>query len=168
VSAPLVVTLAVEPGAQQRFDAERHRLFPAGGPDAGAHIALFCAVPGYLEERARVDLVRVAGSPFPVGVAGVLPLARGAAYALAAPELARRQKELRELWWEHLTPRDQEAFRPHVTVQNGVSPAEARATVTLLRRAFRPHQIRAEGFVLWRDDGGPWTELARIPFSDSV
>jgi 2'-5' RNA ligase len=161
---PLVITLALDPAAQQRFDAERRRWFPAD--DAGAHVTLFRAVPGAWEEQVRIDLVQAAGAPFPVGVAGVLPLTGGAAYALASPELARRHRVLRQWWWDHLTASDRRAFRPHVTVQSEASPAEARATVAVLRRAFRPYEVRAEGFVLWRDDGGTWTELARIPFTD--
>jgi hypothetical protein len=34
----------------------------------------------------------------------------------------------------------------------------------VLRREFRPYQVRAEGFILWRT-GDPWTELAQIPFT---
>lgn len=166
MTAPLVVTLALDAAAQARFDAERTRLFPVGRTEVGAHVTLFHAVPGEVEEQVRVDLVHAAGPAFPVGVAGVLPLGTGAAYALASPELARRHRELQQRWWDHLTPQDQQGFRPHVTVLNKVSPAEARATVAVLRRAFRPYEVRAEGFVLWRYDGGPWTELARIPFAE--
>jgi 2'-5' RNA ligase len=161
---PLVVTLALDAAAQQRFDAERARLFPAGRSAIGAHVTMFHALPGELEEQARIDLVHEAGPPFPVGVAGVLPLGRGAAYALAAPELVRRHRALQQRWWEHLGPQDRHGFRPHITVQNTVTPAEARATVAVLRRAFRPYEAQAAAFVLWRHDDGPWTELARIPF----
>ena len=90
----------------------------------------------------------------------------GLAYALAAPELVRRHRELQRRWAPHLTAQDRQPLRAHVTVQNKVSPAEARATVAVLRRAFRPVEIRAEGFVLWRYDGGPWTRLAHVPFDD--
>lgn len=162
--APLVVTLAIEDAAQQRFDAERARLFPPGRTQVGAHVTLFHAVPGELEEQVRADLVRAGGPAFPVGVAGVLPLGRGVAYALASTELTGRHRELQQLWWNHLTRQDRQGFRPHITVQNKVEPAQARATLAVLRRAFRPFEVRAEGFVLWRYDGGPWTELARIPF----
>jgi hypothetical protein len=57
---------------------------------AEPHAVLFRAVPDELEERVRVDLVSVAGPPFPVGVAGVLPLADGAALALASASRPRR------------------------------------------------------------------------------
>ncbi|MEO9139205.1 MAG: 2'-5' RNA ligase family protein [Jatrophihabitans sp.] len=161
---PLVITLAVDDVAQQHFDAERTRLFPVGRTQVGAHVTLFHAVPGELEAQVRNDLVQACGPRFPVGVAGVLPLGRGAAYALASPELARRHRALQRQWWPYLTAQDQQGFRPHVTVQNKVSPAEARATLALLRRAFRPYEISATGFVLWRYDDGPWTELARFEF----
>ena len=165
---PLVVTLAIDDAAQQRFDAERARLFPPGRTQVGAHVTLFHAVPGELETQVRSDLAAAAGPSFPVGVAAVLPLGRGAAYALVSTELAHRHRALQELWWPHLTAQDRQGLRPHVTVQNKVSPAEARATLTVLRRAFRPFEIRAEASCLWRYDDGPWTELARIPFPPST
>lgn len=163
--APLVVTLALDPAAQQRFDAERAALFPPGTTEVGAHVTLFHAVPGELLPSVRLDLHDNAGPAFPVGVAGVLPLGRGAAYALLSAELTRRHRNLQSLWWPHLTAQDQQGFRPHITVQNKVTPAEARATTARLRRAFRPYEVQATGFVLWRYAGGPWTELERFPFA---
>jgi len=157
-----VVTLAVEAAAQDRFaaDCATH----GGSP----HVVLFRALPGPLERAARIDLVHAAGPPFPVGVAGVLPLSGGAAYALVSPELTRRRRALQQQWWPHLRERDQRPFRAHVALQTGAAAAEARALVGVLRRGFRPYEIRAEGFVLWRDDGDGWTELARIPFAGSA
>lgn len=161
---PLVITLALNDAAQTHFDAERTRHFPAGRTQVGAHITLFHAVPGELEGQVRHDLVQASGPRFRVGVTGVLPLGRGAAYALASPELARRHRELQQRWWTHLTAQDRQGFRPHVTVQNKVTPEEARATVAMLRSSFQPYEIDATGFVLWRYDDGPWTELARFDF----
>ena len=155
-----MVTLAIDAAAQQRFDTERARWSPGAG---AAHVVLFGEVPDEIEEQARIDLVDVAGPPFPVGVAGVLPLRTGVAYGLVSPALSARHQELQGLWWQHLTIRDRPRLRPHVTVVTGVEPAAARAAHTVLRRAFRPCQITAEGFVLWRADE-PWTELARVPF----
>jgi 2'-5' RNA ligase len=161
---PLVVSLEIDPAAQAIFDAERTRLFPAGRTEVGAHVTLFHAIPGELEAQVRTDLADAAGPEFEVGVASVLPLGRGVAYALAAPELTTRHRRLQQLWWPHLTAQDRQGFRPHITVQNKVEPAEARATLAVLRRRFRPHQVRALGFALWRYDGGPWHLLDRIPF----
>jgi 2'-5' RNA ligase len=157
----LAVTLAVEPDAQHRLDDELARW--SGGP-AAARITLFRELPDELEEQARVDLVDIGGAPFPVGVAGVLPFPNGVAFGLASPELVARRQELATLWWPQLGERDRRGFRPHVVVLRDASGAEARAAYQVLRREFRPYQLRAEGFVLWRTEG-PWTELARIPFA---
>ena len=161
---PLIVTLAIDAAAQQRFDAERAALFPPGRTAVGAHVTLFHALPGAFEGQVRADLSDVAGPAFDVLVARVQPLGRGAAYALESAELMRRHHELRRRWSAALTPQDAQGFRPHITVQNKVDPAEARATVARLRAGFEPFAVRAEGWSLWRYDGGPWTPLATIPF----
>jgi hypothetical protein len=98
-------------------------------------------------------------------VAGVLPLADGAALALASPELARRRRGLEGRWHDHLGETDRRPLRPHVIIQRGLAPAEARALFTVRRRAFRPYEVTADAFVLWRTED-TWTELARIPFAD--
>ena len=133
---------------------------------AQPRIVLFGALPDGLEERVRVDLVAAAGPPFPVGVAGVLPLADGAALALASPELSQRRHELAQRWHDELTEADRRPFRPHVVIGRDLPPAEARALFTVRRRAFRPHEVTAESFLLWRDGADGGTQLACIPFSD--
>ncbi|MDT4948192.1 MAG: hypothetical protein QOJ37_787 [Pseudonocardiales bacterium] len=165
MTPPLIVTLAIDDAAQERFDAERERLFPPGRAQVGAHVTLFHALPGALEPQVRADLGEVSGAAFPVRVAGIVALGRGVAYLLASPEVTRRHRVLQRLWWPHLTAQDQHGLRPHVTVQNKVEPAEARATLAVLRRSFRPYDVTAVGFELWRYDDGPWTHLARIPFA---
>lgn len=39
-TAPLIVTALLEESVQQRFEAERRRLFPAGRTQVGAHSTL--------------------------------------------------------------------------------------------------------------------------------
>lgn len=132
---------------------------------AEPHVVLFAALPDELEQRVRIDLVGAAGPPFPIGVAGVLPLPGGAALALASPELVRRRAALAGAWRAHLPAADARPFRPHVVIERGLEPAAARALFTVRRGSFRPHEVTADGFVLWRE-GPAWTELAHIPFGD--
>jgi len=148
------VTLAVTLGVAEPF------------PDcAEPRVVLFRSLPDELEERVRVDLVGAAGPPFPLGVAGVLPLADGAALALASPELSLRHRELEQRWHDHLTEADRRPLRAHVVIRRGLPPAEARALFTVRRRGFRPHEVTAESFLLWRTDPTGWTELAHVPFA---
>ena len=91
-------------------------------------------------------------------------LGRGAAYAVDSPELVRRHRRLQEGWEPWLTRQDQQPLRAHVTLQNKVDPAVARETVEILRARFSPVEVEAEGFDLWRYEGGPWAHLARFGF----
>ena len=162
---PLVLTLALDPDAQRRFDEERTANFPAGRTAVGAHVTLFHAVPGRLEPVVRADLAQAClRKAFTVDVTEVMSLGRGAAYRLSAPELNDVHAQLRNRWYDDLTAQDRQGFRPHVTVQNKADVDTARRTVHELRAAFRPFQVGAIGLRLWRYDGGPWTPLASFRF----
>lgn len=106
-----------------------------------------------------------ATSSFPVDVAEVVSLGRGVAYRLASEQAHRLHRRLQDRWRLHLTRQDAQPFRPHVTVQNKVSPEVARSTLEQLRASFRPEVTHAVGLELWRYDGGPWTPLASWGFS---
>ena len=157
----LGITLAIEEDARRRFDEVCARWSATPVP---TRIPLFRELPEALEKEVRIDLVGTAGPPFPIGVAGLLPLPTGVAYALASPELLHRHHDLQIAWWADLTPLDRRPLRPHVAVLRGVPTAEARAAYNVLRREFRAYQFRAEGYVLWRT-ADEWTELARVPFA---
>ncbi len=160
---PLVVTLQLAAAAQQRFDAERAALFPPGRTAVGAHVTMFHALPAHLREDVEAELTRLATSlPLPVAVTEVIPLGRGVAYRLAAEGAERLHRRLQDRWGPFLTRQDAQPFRPHVTVQNKVEPAVARATLDRLRAAFRPEVTQAVGLGLWRYDHGPWTLLRMV------
>ena len=162
---PLVVTLQLADGAQQRFDAERQALFPAGRTAVGAHVTLFHALPAHLRPAVEAELGELARlPPFPVSVTEVFGLGRGVAYRLVAEEAQRFHARLQDLWRPHLTRQDAQPLRLHVTVQNKVTPEVAKTTLLRLRETFEPEVVEAVGVELWRYDGGPWTLLRRWPF----
>lgn len=161
---PLVVTLAVDDASQRRFERERAAHFPPGRTQVGAHVTLSHAVPGALRDVVERDLREQAGEAFDVRVAGVRSLGRGVAYVLESAELTRRHRVLQQAWWPQLTRQDRQGLRPHVTVQNKAGPDAVRRALADVQAGFAPFDVRAEGFVLWRYDGGPWTHLRFIPF----
>lgn len=55
-------------------------------------------------------------------------------------------------------------MRPHVTVQNKVSPQKARALRERLEQTFTPFEVRGEGLLLWRYLGGPWELVGEYLF----
>ncbi len=168
-SAPLVVTALLDEPLQRRFDDERQRLFPAGRTRIGAHVTLFHAVPGdeIAVVRAALEDAQHAAPP-PLRVTGVRSLGKGAAYVIDSPGLAAVHKRLADAWWPRLTPQDRQPFRPHITVQNKVDPAAARATVEALTGAFVPVSTTCPGLGLWRYVGGPWEPEAIYLFSGAA
>jgi 2'-5' RNA ligase len=161
---PLVVTLEIDETAQARFDRERAALFPPGRTQVGAHVTLFHALPGEREPEltAELALAAAAREPFPVEVGELMSLGRGVAYRLRSAELLGLHRELQTLWWDQLGPQDRQGYRPHVTVQNKVSPEVASRTLGELRQRFAPFPITARAVRLWRYDGGPWTFRERF------
>ncbi|HJX42991.1 MAG TPA: 2'-5' RNA ligase family protein [Geodermatophilus sp.] len=165
-TSPLVVTLLLEPEAQARFDRLRAQHFPVARNHLQAHVTLFHALPG--EQRPAVDaaLARAAArAPFDVEVTGLQLLGRGVAYRLRSGELAALHAGLAAGFDPWLTPQDRQRLAPHVTVQNKVEPAVARALRDRLAAGFTPHAVPARGLGLWRYLGGPWEPLAEHSFA---
>ncbi len=161
----LIVTLLLEDGAQARFDRLRAAHFPAERNHLAAHVTLFHALPGEEEDAVRADLANVADRPpFDVAVTGVRFLGRGVAYELSSADLAAVRASLARAWAPWLTPQDRQKHRPHVTVQNKVAAAVARALHARLSASFVPDSVTARGLGLWRYLGGPWEPLIALPF----
>jgi 2'-5' RNA ligase len=152
---PLVVTLEIDEPAQARFDSERAALFPAGRTQVGAHVTLFHAVPASIEPVVLAELAAAAAArePFPIEVRELMSLGRGVAYRLRSAELLSLHRGLQLRWWEQLSPQDRQGYRPHVTVQNKVSPEVAHRALGQLRQRFEPFSITARAVRLWRYDG---------------
>ncbi len=165
MTSPLIVTLLLDDDAQQRFDRLRAAHFPVERNHLQAHVTLFHALPGEHLAEVRDELAAVAARPpFEVAVTGVRFLGRGVALDLDADELTRLRARLAAAFGPWLTRQDQQWSRPHVTVQNKVEPAVARALHADLAAAFRPETVTARGLGLWRYLGGPWSPEAAFPF----
>ena len=96
---------------------------------------------------------------------GVRSLGRGVAFVLESPRLGALRAELARRWGAWLTPQDRQAFRPHVTVQNKVSPADARALLERLQAGFAPFAVEGRALALWHYRGGPWEAAGRFPLT---
>ena len=163
---PLVLTLRLDPAAQERFDALRRAHFPPERNHLQAHVTLFHALPGEHEQQVRADLEASARRPaYDVAVVRVRSLGRGVAYDLRSPELSAQRSDLARRWQPWLTPQDARPHAAHVTVQNKVSPERARALLRELEASFLPHAVHATGLALWRYLGGPWEPLGDYRFS---
>jgi 2'-5' RNA ligase len=165
---PLILSAVLDAPVQERLNALRRAHFPPERNHLDAHVTLFHHLPG-AEEAAVAAAVAAAAQEQPapsVEVTGVRSLGRGVAVALASPALTAIRAALAREWAPWLTPQDRAKRGDlHITVQNKVTPQEARTLLAQLSVTVAPERTRAVALALWRYRGGPWEPVARYAFS---
>ncbi len=166
-AAPVIATVQMDAGSADFFQRLRTAHFPPALDRVPAHLTLFHALPGPLEAEIVEHVAAVAAreAPFPMRVAGPVPLGRGVAFRIESERLAAVRAAIAAPFRERLTGQDRQRFRPHVTVQNKVTPEAARRTLADLAAAFEPFEAIAEGVQLWHYAGGPWRPAGAIAFA---
>jgi hypothetical protein len=164
--APLIVSALFGPEDFAWLDGLRRTHFPPERNQLAAHLTLFHHLPPSLEPELRQRLIgatRHVAAPA-ASVAGLMKLGRGVALRIDAPGLQEIRHDLADAFAGLLTPQDAGGWRPHVTIQNKVEPAEARRLHDQLAVGFRPRPLRIAGIGVWRYRGGPWEPVSRHPF----
>ena len=167
IPAPIIVTALFGRADQAWFDALRRQHFPAERNQLDAHLTLFHHLPPSAADELKHRLAgETRGVRAPVArVAGLMSLGRGVAYRLDVPELTAIRARLAEAFAGLLVPQDAGGWRPHVTVQNKVTPAVAKLLLAELSRDFRPREVDIAGLGTWWYRGGPWEPLSRHMFA---
>ncbi|MDU0371611.1 2'-5' RNA ligase family protein [Hymenobacter endophyticus] len=170
VSAPLIITLTLNAEAHAYYTGLRQQHFPPERNYLQAHVTLFHHLPGEQVAAVQQQLLGVAArtAPLLLQVTGVRFLGRGVAYTLENTALQQLHRQLQTAWSEWLLPQDRQPLRPHITVQNKVDPAQARALHEQLATDFAPSTVTGLGFTVWAYEGGPWRELFQVPFAGPV
>ena len=165
-AAPIIVSALFGREDQAFFDSQRAAFFPPERNVLSAHLTMFHHLPPSIEQELGRRLAEeTRGMQAPAArLAGLISLGRGVAYRINSPELAAIRDRLAEAFAGLLTPQDQAGWRAHVTVQNKVAPAEAKALMKTLEADLRPRRLRIHALVAWWYRGGPWEEIARYPF----
>ena len=166
LTAPLILTLRLDAASQAHFDALRRQYFPPERNYLAAHLTLFHHLPGSEAPAISQFLEEWAASlpPLTLLVTGLRFLGRGVAYDVGNDELLRRHRQLQTAWAAWLTPQDQQRLRPHVTVQNKVTPEAARTLHAQLAAEFAPREAQGTGVQLWAYRNGPWDALQEFTF----
>lgn len=164
---PLIVTLRMDEASFDWFQAARKQWFPPERNLVPAHLTLFHQLPGAELDAVGRGLREVCArtAPMVLEASGPWSLGRGVAYRLRSQALEAFRAELADRFDPWLTAQDRGPFRPHVTVQNKVEPAEAKVLLARLQAEFEPFEVAGEGVLLWRYHGGPWRALDEIAFS---
>ena len=163
--APLLITARLPSDVFAWAEGLRRAHFPPERNKVRAHVTLFNSLPWRIEDEVRRMLARHAAAPPPAAtLTGLMPLGGGTAFAIHSPALSAIHEEMVESLHGVLTAQDGSRRKLHVTVQNKVTAAEARALQVELRRDFRPRDFVFAALDLHRYLGGLWEDAGRWPF----
>ena len=166
--APLILTLQLDCESLAFFDAARRRHFPAERNHIAAHLTLFHHLPGakLREIEPVLGATAAAKSSFRMHVTGLRFFGFGTAYQIDSEHLSELRSVLVSKWRENLTRQDAQQFRPHITIQNKVDAADAKALYADLCASFEAFDVSATGLLLWRYRGGPWELIREFRFAE--
>lgn len=164
--APIIVTALFGAEDQAFFDSLRRAHFPPERNHLAAHLTMFHHLAPALAPELKWRLSEATrGVPAPQArLAGLINLGRGTAFRIDSPGLAAIRAELADAFAAMLVPQDKAGWRPHVTVQNKVAPADAKALMAQLEPLAAPRPVRIAGLASWWYRGGPWAPLSRHMF----
>jgi hypothetical protein len=161
MSSPIIITAEMGEDDQVWANALRQRHFPPERNYLDAHITLFHHLPpSHLNEvKARLAAVAAQNAAPVARLSEVMMLGRGVAYRIDSPALMAIRDELADVFQGLLIPQDQARPRLHITVQNKVEPAAAKALHAELSASFRPRPLAIAGLAAHYYRGGPWEHI---------
>lgn len=165
MAGALIVTAEMRAEEFAWLDSLRRRHYPADRNQVPTHLTMFHALPPSAEGEVRSRLAALASEPPPKAmIAGLIDLGGGVAFRIVSDELDRIREHIAADLHGLLGAQDKGGWRPHVTIQNKVSPKIARALLSEMESAFRPRPLPICGLGLHRYKGGPWDRIATYAF----
>jgi 2'-5' RNA ligase len=163
-SAPvLIATLKIDNRSSEIYNGLRKEHFPAAVNLIDAHITLFHHLPDVPLVTESIQSLCSKQSPFPIEVGHPYSLGRGVAFRVVSPELQSLHTAMSGAFYAFLTPQDRQSFRPHITIQNQVSPEDARQLLLSLT-TLSTTRAMAQGVSVWQYLGGPWRHVKDFSF----
>ncbi len=163
----MILTLGFDSASFARLAPLRERHFPPARNFIPVHVTLFQQLPDSALVRITGDLARAAAETpaLPFEATGIRDFGGGTAIDIACPPARDLQARLRQGWSDILSRSDDRARQLHVTVQNKVDRATARATQAELRAGFAPWRGLFDRLLLWHYRGGPWERAGDFPLN---
>ena len=143
----------------------RRTHYPPERNQVPAHLTLFRHLPPSVGAELDGRLATYArAAPPRAEIVGVMDLGGGTALRIESEELDDIRYDLALALQGLLTPQDQAAWSPHITIQNKVEPLEARRLQAELRARFTPRPLAIRALATWLYRGGPWEALKTYAF----
>jgi hypothetical protein len=165
VAGPLIVTADFSPGDFSWLEGLRRAHYPFDLNRVPVHLTMFQGLPPSAVDEVKRELAGHSASPPPrATIAGLMSLSTGVAFRVVSDELDAIRDAVADHFHGLLCAPDAAGWRPHVTIQNKVSPRQAKALLDELQREFRPRPLGIAGLSVHRYRGGPWETLASYRF----
>ena len=149
-SQPFIVTAELPGDIFAWANDLRRAHFPPERNHLAAHVTLFHAFAPSLREELRAMLGAVAAeyAPPKARLEGLMDLGKGTALAIRSPPMLAIREHIADHFHGTLTAQDSHAPRLHITVQNKVTPREAKALQTELGPSMAPRDFAFTGLGL--------------------
>nr|WP_240048791.1 2'-5' RNA ligase family protein [Parerythrobacter lutipelagi] len=164
--APLIVTALLPKDLAAWATGLRRAHFPPERNYLDAHVTLFHALPPHCCDEIQDHFRRLSAEFAPVGarLERIMSLGGGTAFGIESEAMLRIRAMIAERMHGLLTQQDQHQKRLHVTIQNKVTSAEAKALQRMLEPQFSPRTFAFRGLGLYRYLGGPWDKVSEFAF----
>ncbi len=165
---PLLITAELPGDALAWADALRRAHYPPERNRLRAHVTLFHALPPSAEDEIRRLLAELAAAPPPEARTGrLMDFGKGTAIAIECPAMVALHGEIAHRLHGLLTRQDAQPLRLHVTIQNKVTPQEAKALQAQLATTLTPRSFRFKGLGLYGWHDGLWNLKREFIFRGS-
>ena len=165
MAGPLIVTADFSPSDHGWLEGLRRAHYPAELNRVPVHLTMFQGLPPSAVDEVKQQLaLHAAGPPPKAMIAGLMNLSGGVAFRVVSEELEAIREDIADHFHGLLCAPDAAGWRPHITIQNKVSPRAAKELLDRLERDFHPRPLGIAGLTVHRYRGGPWETLANYKF----
>jgi 2'-5' RNA ligase superfamily len=165
LAAPIIVTALFGDEDFQWLDKRRREYFPPERNVLRAHLTMFHHLPPSCAPELLRRLRDATETAAPAATLdSLVSLGQGVAYYVHSPELEGVRADIADAFTGLLTPQDQSPWWPHVTIQNKVKPAVAKALLDALWVGFRSRKLAIAGLSAFYYRDGLWEPIAAYRF----
>ena len=136
--------------------------FPAERNLLPAHLTLFHRLSS--AQMASLSELVTPAAGLPMFFDSPVLFGNGVAISIQSSSLERLRTTARAFMGGELSRQDSQPWRPHVTIQNKVSPNAARALHGQLKMDFLQRNGTVRGLLIWEYLGGPWRLVRKLAF----
>lgn len=161
-----ILTAELDSSSFAWLDGLRREHFPAERNLLPAHLTLFHRLSS--AQTARFDVLELPATPVPVLYDAPILLGFGVAVRVRSSELDHVRAAARDAMGGEFSRQDNQAWRPHVTIQNKASADVARRLHRDMKSGFVRRAGAVTGLLVWEYLGGPWKLVERLPFEQNA